>query len=447
MKAIRIVFYLLLIGIVISSNSFGWSLKDAAKPFKGQTIRLIGEAYAPWEAYQKMKGEFEKITGIKVVMEATDHKTVIDKTTADFVGKTSIYDAFALPYYEIGKYAENGWVVETKDLMRLNGVQNPDFNPQQDLHPDVWKSSSEWKGKYYGITYQFIPPFMCYRKDIADNQQERKAFEAKYGYKMPIPPVTYTQLIDLMQFFTRKKGETLAGTKLKHNFYGTVIALKRHVATWYDYQKILNAMGGRLITQKGKVASDFMVNIKALEYMISLMQYSPPGVLEYGWDEEYTDMAAGLVFTYQSWPDTFPYLENPEESKVAGKLGYFLPPDYNTVVSETHNWCISSISKRKAAVWLWLQWVSSYDVQKRWHLNGGATVRPDVMKDPEVYKIPYMPTVLESLDHLFIGPKIPQIGEVNDITIQAIMKAGLKEFSPKDALSWAAKNQRKIINK
>ncbi len=445
MKLIKTIFLSIFISVLFSALAFGWSLKEAAKPFKGQTIRLIGEAYAPWEAYQSMKGEFEKITGIKVIMDGTDHRTVVNKTTADLLGKTSIYDAFALPYYEIGKYAENGWILETKELMEIPDIQDANFDPKRDLHPKVWKSSSEWRGKYYGITYQFIPPFMCYRKDLAEHPEERKAFKAKYGYDMPIPPKTYCELEDLIQFFARKKGEKLAGKTLDRIFYGTVIALKRHVATWYDYQKILNAMGGRILTSDGEIATDFAVNIKALEYMISLMKYSPPGTLEYGWDEEYTDVAAGLIFTYQSWPDTFPYLEDPNESKVAGKLGYYLPPDQHIVVSETHNWCISSITKRREAVWLWLQWVSSYDVQKRWHLKGGATVRPDVMRDPEIYKIPYMPTILESLDRLFIGPKIPQIGEMNDITIQAIIKSGLGELTPKEALRWAAKKHRELV--
>ena len=61
----------------------------------------------------------------------------------------------------------------------------------------------------------------------------------------------------VLKLFTRKKGAKLAGETLDHDFYGTSLAMKRHVATWYDYQKILNAMGGSLLTPEGKVARFF----------------------------------------------------------------------------------------------------------------------------------------------------------------------------------------------
>ena len=187
------------------------------------------------------------------------------------------------------------------------------------------------------------------------------------------------------------------------------------------------------------------MNIKALEFELSLMKFSPPGTLEYTWDEQYSDMTQGFVFSHNSWPDSFPYFEDPNESKVAGKLGYYLPPDTNHTVSETHTWCVPPSSKRKEAVWLWFQWLNTFDVQKRWALTGGLPVRTDVMRDPEVYKLAYYPKLLESFDHLVQGPKIPQAFEMMDITIQAIIKAAMGEATAAEALRWAAKAQRELV--
>ena len=126
-------------------------------------------------------------------------------------------------------------------------------------------------------------------------------------------------------------------------------------------------------------------------------------------------------------------------------MGYYLPPETHHTVSETHTWCVPPSSKRKEAVWLWFQWLNTFDVQKRWALTGGLPVRTDVMRDPEVYKLAYYPKLLESFDHLVQGPKIPQAFEMMDITIQAVIKAAMGEATAAEALRWAAKAQRELV--
>ena len=44
----------------------GWSLEEASKPWRGQTLQLIGEALPPLEALEELKHEFEEATGVKV---------------------------------------------------------------------------------------------------------------------------------------------------------------------------------------------------------------------------------------------------------------------------------------------------------------------------------------------------------------------------------------------
>ena len=127
-------------------------------------------------------------------------------------------------------------------------------------------------------------------------------------------------------------------------------------------------------------------------------------------------------------------------------MGYFLPPDRGFINALSHTWCVSPFSKKKEAVWLWLQWVSSYDVQKRWHLLGGATPRLDVMHDPEVYKLPYIPVVIDSFDHLVEESKTPEAIEVHNIIVKEISKAADGELTPVQALRRAAKQHRELLS-
>ena len=65
-----------------------WSLDEAAKPYKGTTIRIIGEALAPLGIPEPAEeSAFEEETGIKVEIEQHAFDQVIQKTTADFVGR------------------------------------------------------------------------------------------------------------------------------------------------------------------------------------------------------------------------------------------------------------------------------------------------------------------------------------------------------------------------
>ena len=64
MKQIRSTFLLKLISIITLSflfvvgNANAWSLKEAAAPYKGTTIRIIGEALAPLESLNQQKKIF-----------------------------------------------------------------------------------------------------------------------------------------------------------------------------------------------------------------------------------------------------------------------------------------------------------------------------------------------------------------------------------------------------
>jgi len=428
---------------VVNQAASAWSYTEAAKPFAGQTIRIIGETSLGWDVYNNLKSEFEKLTGIKVIMESGFITEVDTKLSADF-GKTGkTYDAFAVGCYKIGNFAEKNMITEINELFNVPNIQDPNFDPRRDIHPFIWKSSSEWQGKYYGITYVFTPPIIGFRKDLAEHPVERKNFKLKYGYELPNPPTTFLEYYDLNEFFTRKKGQMLAGTKLGRPFYGNV--LSPSLSELDDFYNLLVGMGGQMVTSEGKILSDILINIKALDYFISLLKFSPPDIVEYNYNNKLEEMASGYVFTDFNYPDNFAQLENPENSSIAGKLGYCLSPDTGFTNALSHTWCISSFSKNKEAVWLWLQWVSSYDIQKRWQLKGGSTPRLDVMHDPDILKIPYMPVVNDTLNYLVEDTKIPMATDIYSIGVQAVSKAIRKEMTSEQALRWAAINQRKLL--
>ena len=70
-----------------SANATAWSLEEAAAPYKGVTIRTVGEALPPLEAMNKLKSEFEERTGIEVVIEMYEHSEAVNKVMLDLNSK------------------------------------------------------------------------------------------------------------------------------------------------------------------------------------------------------------------------------------------------------------------------------------------------------------------------------------------------------------------------
>ena len=71
------------IALGISGKAGAWSLEEAAAPYKGVTIRTIGEALPPLEAMKKLAPEFEKRTGITVEIEMYEHSEAVSKVMLD----------------------------------------------------------------------------------------------------------------------------------------------------------------------------------------------------------------------------------------------------------------------------------------------------------------------------------------------------------------------------
>ncbi|MEE8273427.1 MAG: hypothetical protein V3R88_01965, partial [Alphaproteobacteria bacterium] len=57
------------LALALAGEAGAWSLEEAAAPYKGTTIRTIGESLPPLEAMDKLKHKFEERTGITVVIE------------------------------------------------------------------------------------------------------------------------------------------------------------------------------------------------------------------------------------------------------------------------------------------------------------------------------------------------------------------------------------------
>jgi multiple sugar transport system substrate-binding protein len=419
------------------SGSEDWTLASAAAPWKGETIRVIGEALPPLEALEELKGEFESITGTRVVIEGLGHEEAVEKVTLDFAGRTGVYDVVLQPHRAMGKLVENNWLRPIDEFYNNPSLRDPNFSFENDLLSEVWfRETNTYKGVTYGLPFHFISMYLWYRLDWFDHPEEQAAFQSRYGYDLPNPPVTWDEYRDVAEFFTRPAGQTVAGETLQSNIYGHTWGGARHVTAWYDYLNILYAFGGRDITLAdnrgdtyGEVAIDSPESLEALNTIIDLLQFAPPGVLSATWDEKQASQQSGLVAMAIQWDDAAFAVEDPNESTVAGRIAYSGVPIGKDKITQIEGWnyLIPQGSKKPELAWLFVQWAMSKDVQIAQMKLGGQSALHTTYEDPEVVAIPYVPTSV----YLKTGGEVVlKVREIGDSTGNGVPRRYLEAVNP-----------------
>ena len=95
---------------------------EAAKPFKGMTIRVVSERIdTHWYEANTLTKAFEDITGIKVVHEITGEDDVVKKISTQMDLEYNIYDAYINDSDLIGTHYRSGKVVAISDFIKNEG--------------------------------------------------------------------------------------------------------------------------------------------------------------------------------------------------------------------------------------------------------------------------------------------------------------------------------------
>lgn len=390
-----------------------WSLKEAAEPYKGVTIRVVGEALPPLESLDQQKAAFEAETGIKVVVEQHAFDQVIQKTTADFIGRTGFYDAVLNPLMRVPTLVVNGWAQPLGKFLNDPKLADPNFAVVDQVLSKEWLMASlAHDGELYGVPFSAHTIYLNWRFDLFEHPDEQAAFKAKYGYDLPSPPVTLDHLRDTAEFFTRKSGDTLAGETLEQDIYGITLSGKRHVSMIYNFYNILYAFDGLVVDSKsgpeyGPVTINSDKGVKALTYYKDLLDnFAPPGGLTYTWDEQLAGMQSGLATMALLWADaSYAMAHDTEQSKVVGKVAFSGTPIGDRKIVNLHQWgmFVPTTSKNPEAAALFLQWTQRPDVQAKLMSTGSISLTESAYHEQSVRDLAYSAT-----NHYMLSGRVPE---------------------------------------
>jgi multiple sugar transport system substrate-binding protein len=441
---------LLLAGTAASAEDSFYA--TAAAPYKGTTIRVLDEITPLQETLSKIVPEFEKETGIKVEWELLNHFEVINKGQADMLSGRGHYDAVMLHGFQVGPMLTAGVIRPIDDL-----VQNPKlFNPKLDVAdfiPIPYKSLSFANGKQIGFVNWNYNQVYWARADLLNNPEEKAAFKAKYGYELA-PAKTIEQMRDIAEFFTRKKGDKLAGKTLDSDFYGIVLEGIKGGSTfgtlWRDFIK---NYGGDIMDAEGHPTFDRPENVEALKMWAALWKFAPPGIAEYSLVDVPTVMGKGIAAQTLAWSDFVLGVDKPGVSPFAGQFVYAPIPvkagasTPRSAEAEPSITVISAASKHPEATFLFLEWLVDKKQQDKLIAlgQGGVPVRESSWALPAI-KDSSNKTLYDAMKStLDVGqakPRIPKYYEIYDQLSGVAQEVGLGKLSPEEG---AKKGQAEML--
>src|SRR6058998_147731 len=297
------------------------------------TLTFLGPKFDEWEAFIKVANALGKDLGIEVKPEYLPWEDVFKKALIDSKSGVKTWDLV---------YAYNTWVpgiAASKVFTPISDFLSKPANKSLVKPEDFIKETTaglEFQGKLWAFPALAAPYVLGYRADLLANADEQRAFKAKYTYDLAVPQ-TYKQLLDVAQFFTRKKGDTVGGRAVEEDFYGICLAGKPGGFLFHRYEMVLVAFGADLIYNQTSMQPTVNSNesIAAAKYYAQLHKYQQPGSETHsGGGTQRVFAADRCALTMDALDNILSVAEVPNLSKIVGKVGYTLLP--SQVASRPH---------------------------------------------------------------------------------------------------------------
>ncbi len=407
-------------------------------------LRILVHGDPTFMVMENLKRQFEQIVGTGINQRAFSIDRLREEALRNAARPKSRYDLIAVDLPWLGEFVKAGVIRSLPEVMDIEQLEPSDF------HTAGWQAA-HWNGVPYGVPSQTTPELLFYRKD----------WFAADGIE---PPSTTDDLLAAARHFhTPRRGRygvawnAARGTALGHTFmmtcadFGQPIIDLPKIAGGYDANHL---EGGdyrpMLDTDRAHAAAD---------YLMQLMDYSPPDILSMSWYERVRPYASGSVAMAYGYTLIAPYFELDSSCPAHGNTGYIPHPHgpEGVPIAPVGGYvlCIpANLSEERIADTVdALVTFTSPAAQKLYALEGSRTApRYSVGSDPEVRRLSPIFGVVDQMswrDELQFWPRppIPQISEIISAcgTILHDMLRGIT--TPREALATAQARAEEILTK
>ncbi len=419
--------------MAMATSAFANPYEDYA----GTTLVVNFPAFPHYNSVVKVLPEFTKETGIKVEVDQLPYLKMRERQTLELAQDEGEYDLIA---YVVFSKADYVYADQLENLARyfMNPrLADPNYDATDLIDGYVQNIGVAGGAKGYlpgptgslfGLPSGSETSVLMYRKDIF----------AKHGIKVP---ETYDELLDA----------ACEIPKLEPGMGGMASrAASGHQAS-HAFLLHLAPLGGKVFDDNWNPVINSAAGVAAANALKTIVDCGPEGAMAFGPSEAAASFASGQSAMFLDSIAFAPGFENPDKSKVVGKVGYALHPMGVRRASQTGGFgiAIPKNAEHKEAAFLLMQWMTSKKGDKLIAMAGGNPSRFSTYADPDVRaKYPFAETFGEALKYADPDwrPIIPVWGKINaDIgtTISKVLTEGL---DPQEALDGVAERARAIMD-
>ncbi|TFD63277.1 sugar ABC transporter substrate-binding protein [Cryobacterium sp. Hh38] len=412
---------------------FGW------KNYSGETLNLLMSEHPLSASLKANIDDFETKSGITVNFETLTESDYMVKILTELQSGAGGYDVFMTSQPMNYQYAAAGWIEDLQPWVDDIKQTSPDYN-FDDFFPalieaerwDTTNFGGAGEGSLWAIPANEEGYALFYRKDILEANN-----------------IAVPQTIDeLLAAAEKLDGTEFEGTTIN----GFVSRGDKTYPTLNPFSTFAGAYGVKDVTD-GKATVNSPQAIEATQKWVDLMQFAPEAASSYTWYEAMQDFMSGTSAFYIDADHMAPGFE---ESGIAGKVGYALPPEGpEGRASSMWLWSLgmNAASEHKGAAWQFIQWATSEEQLTAAIGEGNMNpTRMSVADSPEMAAATegwgdYNKVWKEILSDYATWQYSPAASwtEAGDIWAKAIQSAILGQSSVEDALNDAAEKIDAVI--
>ena len=321
--------------------------------------------------------------------------------------KDTHMDVFFMDVIWPPEFANAGWCMDLTPLFPVN-------DQEKFLQGPI--AANTYKEKSYGVPCYLGAGLFYFRKDLLH----------EYHFQ---PPKTWQEMLD--------QGRTIIEGEKEDSLYIYSAQFKQYEGLVCDMLEFIWSNGGSVIDQKtGRLTLDHPYVINAVSFVRDRIigKAAPKGVINYEEPESLDFFVQGKAVFHRNWPYAWSVANNPQKSKIAGKVGVGRLPAFSGYdsASALGGWQfgINKLSRYPQEAWRFVQYMTSHRAQKILALDSGlAPTRISVYNDPDVQKeMPHLKAFLpafESARPRPLSPVYPMISqELQRFFSQAIVEKG-----------------------
>jgi multiple sugar transport system substrate-binding protein len=353
------------------------------------TLRFVTWKWEAPQVFDQAIADFEKQNpGVRVKLEIGPHSSTQfhDLLTQKLKNRDTELDVFFMDVIWPAEFASAGWALPLDHFFPVT---------EQDKFLKAPIEANHYRGPIFGVPVFIDAGVLYYRKDLLQ----------KYAL---LPPRSWPELVQQAKMIlAREKDPQLSGFSGQFKQYeGLVCNMMEYIVSnngsLWDAKRLVSRVNQPAAREAVRFVRDKIIG-----------EISDRGVLAYEEPESLALFTQGRAIFHRNWPYAWKIANDPEQSKIAGKVGMMPLPRFpgGTGASTLGGWQlgISRFSTKPDLAWRLVSFMTSKEIQKRIALfTGRGPTRLALYDDPEFSaKIPQIKSLLETFKQAVPRPITP----------------------------------------